>query len=463
MIDGITIELENFDFSLWENNSKLKFAVFIDEESKEKLGSRKANYKGLNFIIEPKGIVKIKGSIHKFFNDGLHNANRFTYEDFQEAVNRLAEFGVNPETALLRGFEIGLNLDTTATKIENNTFLDSILYCRGVKRSDMEINGKTGFGYVYKTTNAKYKFYNKAEQSTTQVQLLRVETKFSRMRAVENYGIKTLADLLDTGKLTKLIIDKYLKPLDETIYFEWDQIKTSRRLPIKYKSKFKDLRNPDWWIKDETSRKDRQRNKVLLEKLINKYAKRNIKNILKDLVTLELRAFSRNKNGYEYTDFEPLKNWNSLEGNAQKKGTNTPRIVRCDNHDQREGKEKIKYCLTCGKEITGQKSDSKYCNDQRKCRDKAYNLNVSEKRKAKRTEKEKEILNLIKDLGSELSLVRTTNPNRKKIKGVPSRKTSIVVTIGGKKKYYHGSQARFFLNEFEKKTESKEFNPIPAL
>ena len=107
------------------------------------------------------------------------------------------------------------------------------------------------------------------------------------------------------------------------------------------KSKFKDLRNPDWWIKDERSRKERYRNKLLLEKLINKYAKRNIKNILKDLITLELQAFTRTKKGHEYTEFESLNNWNNSD-NAAKKGTNTQSIVRCDSHDQREGKKKKK-------------------------------------------------------------------------------------------------------------------------
>ncbi len=461
MIDGINIELTDLDFNLWEKHPELKFAVLVDEDSGTKLGSRKASYKGLDFIIEPRGKAKIKGSIHKFFNDGAHNANRFTYDNFQEAVKRLSEFGVNPQMALLRGFEIGLNLDTTATKIDNNTFLDSILYCRGVERSDMEINGKAGYGYAYKSTNAKYKFYNKSEQSTTQVQLLRIETKFTRMRAVENYGMISLADLLDRTKLAKLIADKYLKFIDETIYFEWDQIKTSRRLPAKYKSKFKDLRNPNWWIKDQRSNTNRQRNKEQLEKLIKTYAKRDIKSILKGLISLELSAFTRTKNCYEYTEFEPLKKWNCLEKNAQKDVTDTPRIVRCDNHDQREGKEKKKYCLTCGKEITHQKSDSKYCNDQRKCRDKAYNLKVSEKRQAKRSQKEKEIINLIKDLGNEFNLIRTTNPNRKKRKGVPTRKTSVIATIGGKKRYYHGADARFFLNEFDKRTKTELLTQCP--
>ncbi|WP_461640552.1 hypothetical protein [Labilibaculum euxinus] len=439
----------------------LKFSVLTDVNSKEEIGNRRAHYKGLDFIIEPKGKAKIKGSIHKFFNDGLHNANRFTYENFIEAVNRLSAYGVKPERTRLKSFEIGLNLDTSTCKIDTKTFLDSILYCRGAQRSEMELNGKTGYGYAYKTTNATYKFYDKAEQSKLQAELLRVETKFIRMRAIENYGIKSLADLLDSEKLSKLIADKFLKPIDETIFFEWEQIKTSRRLPTKYKSKFKDLRNPNWWIKDQRSNTDRQRNKESLERLIKTYAKRDIKNILKGLILLEISAFTRSKKCYEYTGFENLKNWNCLDTNAKKSVTDTQRIVCADSTDHREGKEKKKYCLTCGKEITGQKSDSKYCNDQRKCRDKAYNLKVSKKKQAKRSQKEKEILHLIKDLGNEFNLIRTTNPNRKKIKGVPSRKTSVIATIGGRKKYYHGADARFFLNEFDKRTKTELLTQCP--
>ncbi|MBI9058388.1 MAG: hypothetical protein JEZ01_11555 [Labilibaculum sp.] len=458
MIDGISIELLNFSPSVWEQIPELEFSVLTSVGSGEELGSRKAHYKGLDFVIEPRGKAKVKGSIHKFYNNGLNNANRFTYEDLQKAVSQLKAFGIEPKKTKLKSFEIGLNLDTSKCKIDTKTFLESIVYCRGSERSDMELNGKTGYGYTYNTTNATYKFYDKAEQSKVQAELLRVESKFTRMRAVETHKIYSLSDLLDKEKLTRLILDKFLKPIDETIFFEWDQIKTTRRLPAKYKSKFKDLRNPDWWIKDERSRKERQRNKLLLEKLISQYAKRNIKNILKDLISLELKAFSRSKKGDEHTTFEALENWN-ITKNAEKKGTNAQCIVCADSTEQSEVKEK-KYCLCCGADISHQKKESKYCSHNRKCRDKAYNLKVSEKRKANKTKKEKEIINLIDKLGSQLKLTKTTNPNRKKTKGIPSRKTSIIVTINGTRKMYHGSAARFFLNEFEKKTDESLTNTL---
>lgn len=460
MIDLITLEPTNFDISLWINNPKLKFNVLTSVETGELIGSQKAYYNGLEFTIEPKGKVKIKGSIHKYYNNGLHNGDRFTFDDFTKAANQLSEFGIVPEQAILRGFEIGLNLDTSKSKIDTKIFLDSILYCRGVKHSDMEISGKAGYGYRFKTANTTYKFYDKMEQACLQSEMLRIETKFTKMRAVENYGISTLSDLLNKEKLSKLIKDKYLKFIDETIFFEWDQIKTTRRLPTKHKSIFKDLRNPDWWIKDDRCRKERNKNKKLLETLINKYAKRNIKTILKDLILLELQAFSRTKKGDRYTEFENLQSWSKPNSkNATKKKTDTPCIVWCDSTDQGEVKKEKRYCEVCGKEITDQRKGSKYCSNNRKCRDKAYNLKISEKRKSKRLNQEKEIIKIIKEIGNELKLVRTTNPKRKINKEKPQRKTSIVISANGRKRYFHGSAARYFIQEFEKKTETKNINP----
>ncbi|WP_421921162.1 hypothetical protein [Marinifilum sp.] len=461
MIDGIIIELIDFDSNLWKFNPKLSFDYTINEDTREIKGSKVSIYNGLRFIIEPKGKVKIKGSIHKFYNKGEHNGDRFTYDDFQKAVNQLSEFGVNPETAILRGFEIGLNLDTSLCKIDTKTFLDSILYCRGAERSDMEINGKTGYGYSYKRTNTTYKFYDKAEQACLQSEMLRIETKFTKMRSVESYQIHTLSDLLDKEKFVRLIKDKFLKFIDETIFFEWRQLPTTHKIPKKYKGKFKDLRNPNWWLKDERSRIDRQRYKELLEKLVNKYAKRNIKNILKDLISLEISNIARTKNCYEYTEFQVLNGWNKLKKHAQKSVTNTPCIVWCESTEQGEVKKEKNYCLVCDKEIKGNKK-SKYCTDQRKCRDKAYNLKVSEQRKAKRTQKQEQIVKLINEVGENLKLIKTNNPDRKKRIGIPSRKTSIIVKMNGRERLYNGDDARFFLKEFDKRTKKEKLTKCPV-
>jgi len=65
----------------------------------------------------------------------------------------------------------------------------------------------------------------------------------------------------------------------------------------------------------------------------------------------------------------------------------------------------------------------------------------------------------MQELGSDLSLIKTSNPKTIRMKGNPKRKTSIIVSINGKRKYYHGLAARFFLKEFEKKTDNQNINP----
>jgi hypothetical protein len=488
LIDGISIELPCLNVSIWDLHPSLVFkstaivgtselegdqvsnrrGLFFRQEPSgtistlELEGALVASHRGLYFRKEPSGTFSITGSIHNFFNNGLGNSDTYTFENIQETILELAEFGVDPDTAIVRSFEIGLNIDISNSEVKMWDFLESIIYCKGGKKSHYEIRGSMDHGYFFDTTNVNYKFYDKSfQQKVKDTNIFRLEVKFTRMRAIENYGIRTLSDLIDPEKLAKIILEKLLKTIDGLIFLEWGLVKGIRKIPKRYKSKLKSMSNPRWWANDACARKSRQRNKILVETLVDKYAKRNIKTVLKDFILLGLQDFTRTKKGHDCTGFETLKEWEHyktrLDKNAEKEGTNTQRNIMCDLPPAGEKR----YCSICGKEITHQKKGALYCSDNRKCRDKAYNLKVSETRKKKKSDKEKEILKLIKDIGDKLILTRTTNPNRKKLKGVPSRKTSIIVTVNGKRKYYHGSQARFFLNEFEKKTNEPE--PIPAL
>ncbi|MFA9370725.1 MAG: hypothetical protein ACERIH_03360 [Labilibaculum antarcticum] len=457
MIDYINIHLFNFDFRRWQSDSRLQFQFKIADELDEdgnviQTSSEIAQYRGLDFIHTLSGQCLIKGSIHRFFNAGGNNANRFTFSNFIEAVEELEDFGVIPDKAILKSFEFGLNLTIPEKHLTAKSFYNSIIYRSGEIEKCMSDDGNCLIGKQFVTEDTTVKSYDKRQQAKLEStsEIVRYELRFRRMRLIKRLGIATLKDLTDKNKLIELFENKLLKSVSESIYLDWKALPNTNKLPDYQKKKFLNWRNPKWWREQNMTRKARNQNKIIFEKIIQKHAKYDVKEILKQKLINEFSSVIESSNFPQ-------------DSNTQKKqGTLAAGIVS-GNRVEEATTVKRKYCQVCGKDISHQKKDAKYCNDNRKCRDKAYNLNVSEKRKAKQTEKEKEILSLIKDLGNEFSLVRTTNPNRKKIKGVPSRKTSIVVTIGGKKKYYHGSQARFFLNEFEKKIESKEFNPIPAL
>ncbi len=360
MVDGIHIELDCFDKSIWLNHPDLHFYVKTNLKTKEKKGSLVAEFRGLRFIISEYGNCHIKGSLHTYYNFGAHNSNRFTFEDLKKAIAQLVEFGVNPDEAKIRSIEFGLNLNLPKG-LKAVDVINSILFCKNTKPCDLLINDKKGHGYVYKTTNLCYKFYDKAECINSNNQILRIEIKFVRMRGLKGCGVSRLSDLLNPISLVNVIKKKYLPFINQTVFFEWDQIKSSRLLPKKHKSKFKDLRNPDWWLNDKRARNHVSTNRKLLEGLVNKYASRNIKSLLLACVIDELKNV--------LLEFEDDYIPSSLDY-ALKFSANTHSDKMCTSKKI----EANRKCLICGKDISHQRKGSKFCSSSRKCRDYASNL-----------------------------------------------------------------------------------------
>lgn len=73
---------------------------------------RQAKYKGLIIeILENPFSCYIKGSIHKFSNEGKHNANLFTLEDFIRAIIKLEdELHINRYELTVHRIEVGVNV-----------------------------------------------------------------------------------------------------------------------------------------------------------------------------------------------------------------------------------------------------------------------------------------------------------------------------------------------------------------
>jgi hypothetical protein len=66
------------------NNDLLLFPLPIDENGGEILNkTRTSEHLGLIFIIKNNN-VKLMGSLHKYFNRGLHNFNDFHFTDLQK-------------------------------------------------------------------------------------------------------------------------------------------------------------------------------------------------------------------------------------------------------------------------------------------------------------------------------------------------------------------------------------------
>jgi len=250
MIDGTKIlvidpeDLENIRLS-----KNLKF---------ENRGSyHYAKYRGLH-IRWRTGSCLIDGSLHKFKNNGEHNADDFTYSDLERVIEDLYnEIGINPNSAIIKSLEIGLNIRLPYNPL---MFTDSVIK-HGRRLPEVD-----GIGIKIPYQQYEIKVYSKSQQNKTfrDDNLLRFEVRFKRMcKAKKELGnVECLGDLLSpslwfygTNYLKKIlnslsVIDvKALVyndiPVDEKLYIHewkyrdrWEQSRTERsRMKTKLKAK----------------------------------------------------------------------------------------------------------------------------------------------------------------------------------------------------------------------------------
>jgi len=383
LIDYINISLKDFSYQTWLSDSRLLFEFKISDEL-DKYGnviqtsSEIAHYMGLDFVHTLSGQCYIKGSIHRFFNAGGNNADRFTYSKFIKAVNELKNFGINPQKAFLKSFEFGLNLSISEKKLTAKSFYNSIIYRVGEIEKCMSDDGNNLIGKQFTTEDLAVKSYDKKQQAklNNTNEIVRYELRFRRMRLLKRLGIVTLSDLTDKNKLIEIFEKKLLKSVEESILLDWKSLPNTNKLPHTQKRTFLNFRNPKWWKESKMTAKSRNRQKISFEKLISKHAQYDIKQILKQKLINEFNAV---------IELPDLPETNLTQKN---RGMFAACIVSGNRAETADTVER-RFCCVCGKEITHQKKGSKYCNDSRKCRDKAYNLKKIRKKKRKTVQAEK--------------------------------------------------------------------------
>ena len=148
-----------------------------------------AKYKGLIIELYPDS-CRIRGSLHKYKNEGIHNADDFKLSEFVQVINDLsATLNFNPEVTLFYSVEFGVNIDLP---FETHLFTNSIVYCR----RGTQTNAPKGI--TIKFSEYEIKIYLK--DNNTSNNRLRFEIKINRVRRLkriikENVFSSTLADL----------------------------------------------------------------------------------------------------------------------------------------------------------------------------------------------------------------------------------------------------------------------------
>ena len=219
-VDGVKISVTSLNGSTWEHSPELHFRSAVNELTGEILAPTKvAIYNGLRFYVtkSKKGdnlyYYSVRGSLHKYFNNGEHNANKLSFRELKEVINDLYHrFNIDPETSTIHNLEFGLNIHTD---ISPKKIVQSLIVWRNDAFYGLKIEGVT---VGKKSPKQRYilKIYDKGKQSSiSDSNILRIEIAVKKMSYLKGTGIVTLGDLLKTSSLLHL---------GEILAREWQQV-----------------------------------------------------------------------------------------------------------------------------------------------------------------------------------------------------------------------------------------------
>ncbi len=277
---------------IW-NNPLLEYC----EENKRKstegeiITKKSRTYKNLVFE-KHANVLFIKGSIHYLFNDGIHNANDFSFVNSIKTVLYLADkFSLDLTKCIIQNIEFGLNIlpkedvkniVTWLKYHDKNEFYKDTDFQYSKKSLKYSRECKANF---YKVLKAYAKGLHKFEGRTyADPNTIRIEVKSKETKYFKPFGIYTLADLLKP--------ETYLTLSDELIK-EWDNVLILEKGLKGKEKKLDKFLDGDFW--DDCL--NEYRNKFAAEKkkyskIVNRYPE-NIHSEIKNKLKSKLDSFAK--------------------------------------------------------------------------------------------------------------------------------------------------------------------------
>lgn len=414
MIDGLKLICSGTAPKDWEHNDSLKFTTRVDSDTKEMVSDTKiAFHRGLQFIIKADAVCIIRGSLARFYNEGMNNAFDFDVNMLREAIKELQDkFNIDPTRAKIQTFEFGANIITVQPV---NQIISGLRAYKKDRFTELKINN-VFLGKQIPCCEYTIKIYDKALQVKKDKNLLRIELAVHKSRRSQNMGFTVLADFLNLEKLNSLksvLLNIWADAIFYDKGMQWKKMSTKDKIIMRT------YLDATCWENYTTTDRHRARKKFrylydlyctsttksdvleLLERKLNKLTavkrddfpnsskefetQKNVPEVSQaethkltalkgDIFPNYSLEFETVEKKEEMSRFPPL----SKEGKHDiKKLENAVKLPHEKKHEKTQTRE-IKKCSICSADISNQKLNSKYCS--KKC----SNVWQSEKRKIKR-------------------------------------------------------------------------------
>ena len=301
--------------------------------------------------------LEIAGSIHKYWNGGT-NENDISLSDARKATDKFCkEYEITPSLAKVINLEFAVNIRPSINASELIDQIISFNYKQPLRPYDT----RPDYYFIEFESDEYYlKIYDKGKQYKELLpdtpNTLRLEIKGRNsgyLRAIA--GINTLADLQEIEKLQ--VLGRKIAKVVKGVVFDDDTIRV-KDLPLKDRKLYKELTKITFWKRLKGKTSSTTRNKITrFKKLVDHYGQRKIYSLINGLVESKIMELSFSK---ELAVFH-------------------------SNYTQNTAN--LRVCLSCGKDISHQRKNSKYCSENllgktgKQCRNEGNNPRNNLKRK----------------------------------------------------------------------------------
>lgn len=275
MIDGINCRVHGQSLQNIMHSDRLQF--------KEYPNRCEAKYKGLIISIYPEPIQAcIRDSIHKFKNEGIHNADLFTYQDFVEAINKLeVELKINSADLYIVRFEIGVNVPLSCLEEQ---------YLNTIALINNKVPTKTSNSLLVEYQQYTIKVYSKSKQYSQfrDMHILRLEIAYQRKaKLTKDLGRITTMDELLNQKLWYKMAEILMNLVSQIVFFDYSEINT-KELTFKESLIFFEWSNPIR-LSQESDKSKKSRFKKQANEIYQKYSENRKANELKEKTSKQLK------------------------------------------------------------------------------------------------------------------------------------------------------------------------------
>ena len=213
-IDFIKAQIIGLDKEHFLNNDKLVFEWY-----KPKKPNKKPywfnEFENIEIKIYETGSIYFSGSLHKFYNNGLHNHNEFNKGAYFETLERIKSiYGIEPENIRVIQLEYGVNI---LPPIQTNDILNNLIQHKN-KDFEQKISNDNGKYYQCEHANYIIKIYNKSLQYGCKNEVLRIEIKQTNWSEHRQQGFNTLHDFNKWNKYQ--FVNNLLTKWNEVIFYD---------------------------------------------------------------------------------------------------------------------------------------------------------------------------------------------------------------------------------------------------